>query len=137
MLKTCHVTVLIAGSFSMCYAMLSMTVDALALMALTRRSRELLIPWLAWYILDMGKSFPLLTAITYNQFHSMSISAIYVSVMVLVILFLQNYLILLVIFKIIWTLFVWVNVRDLHATGKIYGPSGHRLKRARKSDILY
>ena len=54
--------------------------------------------------------------------------------MVLVIVFMDNYLILLVIFKIIWTLFVWVNVRDLYTSGKIYGGS---LRKKFKSDILY
>ena len=30
--------------------------DALGLLGLHRRNRELLLPWLSWYILDMGKS---------------------------------------------------------------------------------
>ena len=47
--------VLIAASFSVCYALLSLTTDALAMLALQRRNRELLLPWLIWYILDMGK----------------------------------------------------------------------------------
>lgn len=64
------------------------------------------------------------------------ISAIYMSVMVLVITFLDNYLILLVIFKIVWTLFVWVNIRDLYTSGKIYG-GHHHVRRKLRSDILY
>ena len=39
----------------------------------------------------------------------------------------------IVVFKIIWTLFVWVNMRDLYTTGKIYG----HVRRKLKSDILY
>ena len=63
------------------------------------------------------------------------LAAIYVSVMVLVITFMDNYMILLVVIKIIWTLFVWVNMRDLYTTGKIYGPVRRKIKP--KSDILY
>ena len=40
---------------------------------------------------------------------------------------------IIVVFKIIWTLFVWVNMRDLYTTGKIYG----HVRRKLKSDILY
>merc|ERR1711860_196333 len=108
-------SVLIAASFSVCYALLSVTTDALGMLALQLRSRELLLPWLIWYILDM---------------------AIYMSVMVLIITFLNNYLILLVIFKIVWTLFVWVNIRDLYTSGKIYG-GHHHVRRKLRSDILY
>ena len=70
-----------------------------------------------------------------NNFKNLYFSflAIYVSVMVLVITFMDNYIILLVVFKIIWTLFVWVNMRDLYTTGKIYG----HVQRKLKSDILY
>ena len=48
-------SVLIAASFSVCYALLSLTTDALGMLAIHRRNRELLLPWLIWYILDMGK----------------------------------------------------------------------------------
>ena len=50
-------SVLIAASFSVCYALLSVTTDALGMLALQLRSRELLLPWLIWYILDMGNYF--------------------------------------------------------------------------------
>ncbi len=58
------VSVLIAASFGVCYALLSLTTDALGMLALQRRSRELLLPWLIWYILDMGKSS------TFSKIHS-------------------------------------------------------------------
>ena len=106
--------------------------DALGLLGLHRRNRELLLPWLSWYILDMGKS-PLHFRKSQISDNFSLFAAIYVSVMVLVIIFLDNYLILLVIFKIVWTLFVWVNVRDLYTTGKIYGP----VRKKHKTDILY
>lgn len=106
--------------------------DALGLLGLHRRNRELLLPWLSWYILDMGKT-PLKFRKSQNSDFVSFFAAIYVSVMVLVIIFLDNYLILLVIFKIVWTLFVWVNVRDLYTTGKIYGP----VRKKHKTDILY
>ena len=106
--------------------------DALGLLGLHRRNRELLLPWLSWYILDMGKSSLKFRKSQNSDFVSF-FAAIYVSVMVLVIIFLDNYLILLVIFKIVWTLFVWVNVRDLYTTGKIYGP----VRKKHKTDILY
>lgn len=105
--------VMIAATFSMCYAVLSLTMDFLALLAIYRQRRELFLPWLIWNVLDM---------------------AVYVSVMVLVILFATNFLILLAIFKIIWTLFVWINVKDLYGSNFARG-GGPRRKL--KTDILY
>jgi hypothetical protein len=35
--------------------MLSLTVDALGLLALYKRNRLILLPWLIWYIIDMGE----------------------------------------------------------------------------------
>merc|ERR1712226_1078168 len=43
--------VLITASFSVCYALLCLMTDALGLLGLHRRNRELLLPWMLWYIL--------------------------------------------------------------------------------------
>eukprot|EP00095_Tigriopus_kingsejongensis_P009557 maker-scaffold518_size150039-snap-gene-0.16 protein:Tk09557 transcript:maker-scaffold518_size150039-snap-gene-0.16-mRNA-1 annotation:"cation transport atpase" len=86
-------TVMVISSFCLCFAIIAMTVDCLALIGIQHVNSKLLVPWLLWSLFD---------------------GAILLIAIVVVMVYTQNALVFLLFLKIVWNVFIWFNLKDLY-----------------------
>ena len=77
----------------MCWGLLATTMDILALLGIYKGKKNLVLPWLLWYLLEI---------------------ATYSAVVVVFIVFTQTFYILPLLLKTILTLITWISVKRIY-----------------------
>ncbi|TRY80493.1 hypothetical protein TCAL_15516 [Tigriopus californicus] len=85
--------IMIVVAFCLCYSIIGMTMDCLAMIGIHHVNAKLLLPWLLWCIFD---------------------AATLITTIVVVIVYTQNAMAFLLFIRIIWNAFIWINLKALY-----------------------